>query len=268
MYEVIPAKKSMVRKKCNYEFKDFASFYKQAALLTVPLQGRYVINVITNNVKDISEFLKREADFSSLMVNIYTEESVVDYITLYDTGIAIADKVSAFDQFKELVQSKNLLIEKRALSVLYASIEHSYDEMNSALNKLVEEFGEQNMITEKMLSMLFILNKVVYPRQVLLSFLKLDRYRDVKLRECLNSMGNDVALGATIKNIKSLLEEKTKFLKTGKCKKYLRDIDIDKLLLLYRVFVLERGYVKDVTLLYELYERGLSPYDIIQGTDD
>ena len=182
---------------------------------------------------------------------------------MYDTDIIVSDKVSYYQMFKELLSKRDILIDKQALNVLYSSVEHTHEDLSKTVDVLYDNFGSNNNITEKMLSELFVLNKIVYPRQVLIAYLRLDRWRSVKLRTCLESMDNDVVLGAMIKNIKALFDSKVVYFKTGKANELVKSLNTFNINLMYRVLVLERNGMKDVKLLLSMYERGLSCNDII-----
>ena len=265
MYTIVKTKRKTKIDGHDYVFKDFKSFYDLASTLTVPLiENRYSVAIKTDDTSSIKEFIENESRYASLMVYIYAPETVVDYLSLYNTGINIQDTVSTFDTFKELVKSKNLLFDKYVMQLLYSSIDHDYDSMDEATTKVLNEYGSQVSISEKMLSSIFVLNKVTYPRSVLVAYINMDRNRQSKLNRCLHDVGNDVALGAIVKNIKAFVEQKTEYFKTGKGSNFIKSLNTNNLNQLYRIFVVERNGLNDVCILFSLYERGLSAYDLIQ----
>lgn len=263
MYTIVQTKGKTKVEGHDYVFKDFKTFYDLASTLTVPLiENRYSIAIKTDNTNDIKEFIKNEDKYSSLMVYIYTPESVVDYLSLYNTGINIQDTVSTFDTFKELVKSKNLLFDKYVMQSLYSSIDHDYNSMDEATTKVLNEYGPQVTISEKMLASIFVLNKVTYPRSVLVAYINMDRNRQSKLNRCLQDVGNDVALGAIVKNIKAFVEQKVEYFKTGKGSNFIKSLNTNNLNQLYRIFVVERNGLNDVCILFSLYEIGISSYEL------
>lgn len=263
MYKLVKAKKKQDKSGFDYIFKDFDTFYDVANSLIVPLIGRYSICVECDNANQIAEFIQHEEEYAALMVSIFASEATIEYLSMYDTNISVEDNISYFDMFKELLSSKSILIDKKALNVLYTSIDHSYDEMSKVVEILYEKFGSNNFIDERMLSKLFVLNKVVFPRQVLIAYLRQDRWREVKLKTCLSDMGNDIVLGALVKNIEALFNAKVTYFKTGKANNLVKSLSTSNINLMYRVLVVERKGLNDVHLLLDLYERGLSNYDIV-----
>lgn len=264
MYTIVVAKKKTKMEGHDYTFKDFSSFYELADVITFPLIGRYSVGIQSDVAKDIQDFIKVQSKYAALIITIYAQESIVDYLSLYDTSLPIKGIVSPYDTFKELVSNKSILFGRGVMQLMYSSIEHSFSEMDEALNKVLIEYGAQVLITEEMLSSLFILNETVYPRSVLISFINMAGNRHVKLNKCLEDVGNDVALGAIIKNLKAFVKDKTEYFKTGKGTPLIKSLNTNNLNQLYRILILERNGLNDVCLLLSLYERGLSSNDIVQ----
>ena len=96
-----------------------------------------------------------------------------------------------------------------------------------------------------------------------MEYLWLRRYREYKLMKCLAQVGNNVVVGAFIKNVKTFIKEKENYIKTGQSSNLIKSIDTDRLCLMYRVFVLDKNGISDATILLKLYERGLTSYDFI-----
>lgn len=71
-----------------------------------------------------------------------------------------------------------------------------------------------------------------------------------------------------VKTITSMVEQKQVYYRTAKSNWILDKIDTFNLILMYRVLVVERGRIRDITLLLELYERGLSSYDTVFEEED
>jgi len=263
MYKLIEYRKSKGTVKADYEFKDFKAFEQMVGSLLLPLTGKYTLNIITDDVGEVQKFIKNESLYKHLIINVYTTSSVLEYISMRDTTAVFAEKEKDFDIFKELIMEKKVYFEKKALFKLYNSIEHKYDEMEKALDLLLNEYGRFTQITESMLSRLFVVNDMVYPRQVLIEYLWLRRYREYKLAKCLAQVGNDVTVGAFIKNVKTFIKEKETYIKTGQGSNLVKSINTDRLCLMYRIFVLDKNGISDASILLKLYERGLTPYDFI-----
>lgn len=268
MYTIVPVVGKTAMPMHDYMFTDFSEFYKIAGILTFKLTGRWSIGIKTENIAAVKEFLKVEGTYSHLAITVYMSEKQVDFLAMYEQDIHTAEQTKPYAIFQNLCSSKNLLFAKNVGLLVYKSIEHDIDAMEHAVNLLYQKFGAYNMISEKMISSYFMINKAVYPRTVVLQYLWLSRWRASKLQACLNDFGNDVVLYAGIRNIKKLVEEKCTYFSTGNASKLIKTIDTKRLNLMYRVFVIERANFKDVSILFSLYERGLSCYDFVQERED
>lgn len=265
MYTIIQKKgRDSTDFRYDYIFKDFAQFYEIANTLTYSIFGRYTIKIVTDVIEDVIVFIKNSEKYMFLDISIYMPEAAIDYIQQYDTKINVQGSVRDIDAFKELISNKNILFEKGVMYTLYNSIQHDSESMEKALNLIVSEIGLGVPISEKILSTLFLLNKVVYPKTVLISFIQMNRYRWAKFEKSISTVGNRVLLAAMIKNIKQFINDKVVYYKTGKVSTFTKNLNTDNLMLLYRVLVSERENVNDARLLLTLYERSLSPYDILQ----
>jgi len=248
----------------DYTFKDFKSFYEIAQILTYKLVGRFQIKIETDRVADVEEFIRKEKDFKTLDIYIHMPEASLDILLQRNTNVHVRDKVKMFEVFKELVSEQKILFDRGAIYTLYNSIPHETDAMEAALKQISREYPSGTKVTENMLSKLFILNKVVYPRSVLVSFIYMERYRWSKLQKSVEMLGNDVVVGAMVKNIKQFIKDKATYYRTGQASTFIKSLNTDNLLLMYRVLVSERKGLDDAALLLTLYERGMSTHDFVQ----
>lgn len=264
MYTIVGTTKKTKVGRHDFVYDSFLAFYKMAEVTTVSLEGQLSVGIVSREVQEVLRFIDRETDFHNMIITIYMPVEQVRFLELGNPGISIKDNVRSFDVFKGICSEKNLLFKKGVDITLYNSIEHEYNDMYTALSFVAEKFGAFTEITEKMIAPYFILNKIVYPRTVVLNFLWMSKVREIKLKQCVDSVGEDVALWASVKNVEELLKQKAAYFSKGVGSRLIKSIDTRRLLLMYRVFVTEREHLDDVTLLYYLYERGLSSYDFIQ----
>lgn len=262
MYELMTTSKKGID--YDYVFRDFAKFYEVANLVTYPLSGRYVIRVNSDNIKEILDFITNEERYRTLDVHIYAPQPVVEYICQRRADINYRESVKMIDVFKELASERRLLFRRGVLYTLYGSIRHETADMTEALDLLVREYGCEHEITERMLEKHFLINKLVYPRDVVNAFLWGDRWRWQKLEKCVAALGNAVVKGAIVNNLKKLLKEKNAFFRTGRCSNYIRSLDTENIMKLYGVFVCNACKFQDVHILFQLFERGISVYDLLQ----
>lgn len=267
MYVIRKAKKKATYPDTNYVFKDFKSFYEIAEFLSVPIFGKYTIVIKTEDVSQISEFLEVEQSYAEFVIYIYTSQAVIDYLALRKSTLKVEDRKSEYNTFIELIKKHEILFAKGVDDILYKSITHEYDEMDNTLLKIKVEYGSRE-VTERMLEELVVLNKVIYPRQVLMSYLRLDRWRLQKLRKCVEQMGNDVVFWSIRKTLKEMIKSKAQYLKSGIDNRGIKYVNSNNLAYMYRTFVIGNAGLKDVELLMHLYEKGETVYDFIQEDSD
>lgn len=265
MYRLRKKKKKEVYDGFDYVYESFSEFYKHSNMFIVKFTGKYNIAIVSSKPDEIIEFMENSHRYEHFNVVIYVEPTVVDVLSERYVNVIVDGNSSPYDDFLRIVNEKSLLIDRKLLNILYSSISHDINDMEAIVQSLVDTFGQQRLITEQMLSSKVILSKIVYPRQVAIEYLRMSKWRENKLEKCLEFMSNDVVLFSTINNVKAMIEQKAKFYTTGvKINKQLDSIWIDNLVLMYNIFVVERNDVKDVVLLYKLYERGMCPNDLLQ----
>lgn len=266
MYKILKFKKKLQYGNYHYVFKSFDDFYPIASRLTLPLIGVYRICVISNDTEAITNFIKRENDFFSLQIDIYSEQKVIDYILKYNPSAKVSGSESDYEIFMRLISERGILFDKYCIYKLYSSIDHELAYMIEALDIIVQEYGKRNLVTLEMLSQLFVINDVVYPSQVLRKFLAQDRNRYKSLSVCMSQMDNDVIVGATVKEIKRMIGLKASYFKTSTTsEERIKTVNTENLLLAYKVFISERGGINDAFILYKLYDAGITTIDIKEG---
>jgi len=264
VYKLIASKSGKVNVDFNYVFRDFSKFYEVMDLVTHPISGRYVVRVDSDEVAEITKFIDSAGRYEMFDVYIFAPTAAVEYIAQRKTDVALQETVKMIDVFRGLISRYGLLFGKGVIYTLYNSITHEPTEMEEALGLLLQEYGRDVVITEQMVAKHFLVNKLIYPRDVLNAFIWHDRWRWSKLEKCVAAMGNAIVKGAIVNNLKNIVKEKNVFFTTGKCSRYIRSLDTELVMRLYCVFVTGAGYFQDVYILFWLYERGLSIYDLLQ----
>lgn len=265
MYYLYKKSKGATLPKFAYTFGKFSDFYEIAKLLEVPFFDAYYIRVKSDSYKDILQFMEVHENYPTIIVYIEVSESLLDYIRLQKPGASLLDSKSNYEVFCELVSKYGVLFAKGCIRTMYFAIGHDYAEMNEALELLTKTFPDTSPITEKEISELFIVDKLIYPRSVAILYLRMDRGRKGGLKRCIEYFGNDLVLFAMRKNVQSFLKDKIKYLKTGKGSGLIKTIPTNNLVRLYDALVLNRRGFKDITLILSLYEKGVTVNDFVQN---
>lgn len=224
-----------------------------------PILGIYHIGLLFTDIADIKLLLKNRSTYNHLDVDLLLSEGMYKKISLAMPDSIHAEKASIFDYIKQGIFSRNLLMSKKVVSLLYSSVGKSYEEIDDILDLLYSKFGPFIQITAKDLSKHLVLNTVVYPRTVLISYINLSRWRKSQLTKCLSDISPEIVTAAMVKNVKKLHEQKVKYLTTGLGSKFIKELNTRNLNLMYYTLVSNKSrYLNDIVVLLELYERGMT----------
>lgn len=244
-------------------FTTFDEFYPIANLLEVPLIGSYYIQIKSDSYKDIMSFLNVEHNYSMLVIYIEVSESLLEYIALQKPQVSMLDSKSNFEVFKELIEKYRILFDKNCIQTMYSAIGHSYADMDEALELLQKTFPNTT-ITRNELNKLFVIDDTVYPRSVCIMYIRMDRWRKARLKKCIEYFGNDLVLYSMRKTTRKLLDEKIKYLKTGKGSYLIKTLPTMNIVKLAMALDYERRGFMDITTILNLYEKGETVNDFIQ----
>lgn len=265
MYTVVKYTKKTDLGGYDYTFKGFDEFYRTADYLYVPLIGIYKIAVITHEIDDVESFISQESKYSHLSVTILMEEQALTILESHNPEAHFEETVNSYELFKQMINERSFLFDRYMIYRLYRSIDHDTVSMMNALDKIADNNKKGGLITEELLSKLFVLNDIVYPNQVLSRFLNMEWRRWELLHVCLSQIDNDVLVGSIVKELKKLVVAKAEYFKTGEATDRIKQLNTQNLITAYRVFVAERGGINDAFILFKFYENGLSTIDIKGG---
>lgn len=265
MYYLYKKSKSVALPSFAYTFAKFSDFYAMAEVLTVSLVDSYFIRIKSDSYKDIMQFIESPNNaYPGLTIYIETTQSLMDYIVLRKPAVSLLSSKSNYETFEDLISRYKILFDRGCVKTLYFAIEHDYTSMVEALELILQTYPDVSPITEKEIANLFIVDKLIYPRNVCIAYLRLDRGRAGQLRKCVDYFGNDLVLYAIRKNLGNFLEEKTKYLKTGKGSGLIKTIPLMNIVKMYNAINFGRGRFKDITTILSLYEKGATIDDTLQ----
>ena len=264
MYYLYKKTRNLALPRFAYNFKNFNEFYEVAPLLEVPLIGVYNIRVKSDDFKEISNFIDTSATYQLLQIYIEVSEALLDDIRLSKPKASFMSTASSYEIFKELVASYGVLFAPKCLDIMYWSIGHTYEDMDEALQLIKSTYTKNTGITKEDISKLFVIDDKIYPRSVLLMYIRLDRGRESALSKCVDCFGNDIVYYSMRKTVRKLLDEKIKYMKTGNGSKLIKSLPINNLVHMIRCLDYENEKYKDIKTILRLYEKGESVYDFIQ----
>lgn len=255
MYYLFRRKADSGVPRCIYNFNNFKDFYDIASSLTRTIRGKYNIKVKTDSLSELKEFIDNEQRYAHLDVYVEVSETLMNLIQLSKPGARKLSEQNNYEIWQDLISKFKLLFDKKCADMLYWSTEHSYEKMYEALSTLSKAYGYK-VITKPMIEKYFILDETVYPRNVCISYIKMDRFRHSKLSKCLSSFGNDITFYAIRKNVRQLLESKLVYLKTGKGSALIKSLELENIIKLQYAFENCPQGIRDVYIILNLYEKG------------
>ncbi len=264
MYYLYKKSRSVALPKFTYTFTKFQDFYALANVLTASLTGTYYVRIKSDSYKDIMQFIESEGNYPWLNIYIETSQSLMDYITLRKPNINLLSAKSNYETFCDLISKYEMLFDVGCIQILYSAIDHEYGAMVEALELLQQEYPDVRKYTKKEIAALFVVDNLIYPRSVCISYLRLDRWRKSKAFKCVDYFGNDLVLYAIRKNVVSLLDEKIKYLKTGNGSNLIKTIPVNNIVRLYNALHYGRGKFMDILTILDLYEKGETVNDNLQ----
>lgn len=255
MYYLFSKKTDNAVPRCTYNFNNFKDFYNIASSLTRGIRGKYNIKVKSDSLSEVKEFINNEERYSYLDVYIEVSDTLMDLVQLSKPGARRLSAQDNYEVWKDLISKFKLLFDTRCADMLYWSIEHTYEKMYGTLSTLSKAYGYK-AITKPMIEKFFILDETVYPRNVCISYIRMDRFRKGKLTKCLASFGNDITFYAIRKNVRQLLDSKLAYLKTGRGSDLIKSLELDNILKLTYAFESCPQGICDVYIVLNLYEKG------------
>ena len=264
MYYLYKKSKSNTLPEFKYSFKKFDDFYAIAHLLEVPVVGNYYIRIQSDSYKDIMNFINISESYGTLIIYIEVSPTLLDYVCLQKPTASLIESKSNFDTFKELISKYGILFKKNCVKTMYFAIDHDYASMDEALELLQRTFPDVKEISENEISQLFVIDRLVYPRNVLIAYARMMPGRAIQLTKCINHFGNDMVLWSMRKAARNLLKDKIQYLKTGQGSGLMKYLPTENLIRLNNALDYNRCDFMDIRTILSLYEKGETINDYLQ----
>ena len=263
MYYLYSSKDKSKITRCDYTLKSMEEFYDIIRVLTHKLTGPYTVCVKTNKYDEVEQFIKMSDNYKHLIVYIEVTPETLEYLQARQPNASLLSSENIYETWTELIQRYNLILDKGCIKNLFFSIKHDYDTMSEVVLELKNAYGNQ-VVNMDMIKKVISIDDLVYPRSVLIAFLRLERSRNKKLRLCLNNFNSSLVYNSMKKNCLKLLEQKHAYYKTGKGSDLIKTIPYDNLLKMHYAFVTNPRSFNDAELLLKMYERGEYINDYLQ----
>lgn len=267
MYYLYKKSKQVQLPQFHYRFKRFDEFYDLANKMKISIFGVLYINIVSDDYEDIVNFIEVSEQYSSMLIYIEVNEALLGYIKLAKPYASMLSGQSNYEVYKTLVNKYSILFDKGIMDKVYFSIGHSYEEMDEAMLLIKDSYPNEVMITLEMVTKIFVIEDLIYPRSVLISYLRLDRGRRNNLDKCVEYFGNDLVLYSMRKTMRKLLKEKISYLKSGKGSYLIKTIPVCNLIFMADVLDYNRHGFKEIKTIMALYEKGETINDFVHEGD-
>lgn len=263
MYYLYSSKDKAKIRKCDYTLKSMGEFYNLSKVLTHKLTGPYVLCIKETNSNEIEMFIKSSDNYKHLIIYIEVSPETLEYLQARHPGVQLLDSENLYDTWTSLIQRYNLILAKGCSKTLFYSIKHEYEIMSNTILELKQVYGNRE-IDMDMIKKVISIDDLVYPRSVLISYIRMDRSRHKKLNLCMNNFNKGIIYNSMRKNCIDLLKQKNTYYKTGKGSDLIKTLPYDNLLKLYYAFITNPYGVIEPEILLSLYERGEYLNDYLQ----
>lgn len=267
MYYLYKKSKQVQLPQFHYRFKRFDEFYDLANRMKISIFGVLYINIVSDAYDDIVNFIEVSEQYSGMIIYIEVNEALLGYIKLAKPYASMLSGQSNYEVYKTLVNKYSILFDKGVMDKVYFSIGHSYEEMDEAMILIKDSYPNEVMITLEMATKIFVIEDLIYPRSVLISYLRLDRGRRNNLDKCVEYFGNDLVLYSMRKTMRKFLKEKISYLKSGKGSYLIKTIPVCNLIFMADVLDYNRHGFKEIKTIMVLYEKGETINDFVHEGD-
>lgn len=267
MYYLYKKSKQVQLPHFHYRFKRFDEFYDLANRMKISIFGVLYINIVSDAYEDIVNFIEVSEQYNGMIIYIEVNEALLGYIKLAKPYTSMLSGQSNYEVYKTLVNKYSILFDKGVMDKVYFSIGHSYEEMDEAMLLIKDSYPNEVMITLEMATKIFVIEDLIYPRSVLISYLRLDRGRRNNLDKCVEYFGNDLVLYSMRKTTRKFLKEKISYLKSGKGSYLIKTIPVCNLTLMTDVLDYNRHGFKEIKTIMALYEKGETINDFVHEGD-
>jgi hypothetical protein len=256
--------KSKIRK-CDYTLKSMEEFYNLSKVLTHKLTGPYVLCIKETDYKEIEMFIKSSDNYKHLIIYIEVTPEALEYLQARNPDAQLLDSENLYETWTGLIQRYNLILAKGCSKALFYSIKHEYEIMSDIVLELKQTYGNKE-IDMNMVKKVISIDDLVYPRSVLISYIRMDRSRHKKLKLCMNNFNKGIIYNSMRKNCIELVKQKNAYYKTGKGSDLIKTLPYENLLKLYYAFITNPRNIIEPEILLSLYERGEYLNDYLQKT--
>lgn len=265
MYYLYNSKDKSKIRKCDYTLKSMEEFYNLSKVLTHKLTGPYVICIKESNYKDIEMFIKSADNYKHLIIYIEVTQEALEYLQARNPDSQLLDSENIYETWTGLIQRYNLVLAKGCSKALFYSIKHEYDIMSEVILELKQAYGDKE-IDMNMIQKVIAIDTLVYPRSVLISYIRMDRSRHTKLKLCMDNFNKGIIYNSMRKNCIELVKQKNVYYKTGKGTDLIKSLPYDNLIKLYYMFITNPRNIIEPEIILKLYERGEYLDDYLQKT--
>lgn len=224
----------------DYVFDKMEHFLPLLDVLTPKFSGRWSIVLVDIKLREVKQIVDSIMLPDYIDLTIMLSKAKLDAVTLDYPNLAPKAQ-SVKDTYLGMITNLKHLIDKKAMWNLYKAIGPHVGLLQEALDKLDAECAGTT-ITDKQVRQTYLVQHRVYASDVLIAFLRKDRYRWNKYTTLVNDLGEDYAYNALYKQARTLLLDKQKYLTNNDTKnRAVEDVDAPLICYTYVLFANSRS---------------------------
>lgn len=219
----------------DYVLDKSEKFLTLLDVLTPKFDGNWEFILVEPKISEVKDLIDNDVVPDFVNCHVYMSTAKVETVMLDYPKLA-PKRVSAKEEYTEMLGHLNHLIDKNAAYVLYDSMEHNLDKLRDALAQLDAEC-EGTTITTKQVKQTFVTMKRTYASDVIYAFFKRDKTRWFKYNALVKDLGERIAYYALYKQARNWLHDKDDYLQNRDVKnRHITDIDAPFICYVYTLF--------------------------------
>ena len=222
--------------------------------LTPKFFGQWLILIIDPTIKYVKDLVVSGSIPEWIDIEIHMSAKKVETVCLEFPKLQ-PKKVSNKEAFEIAIKNTRNLISKPAAKLLYQALGSNSEELDKTLRKLDEEC-KTGEISYKQVQTEIHFTKVIYASDVMNSFLLKEAQCWQLYHKLIHNIGMEYAYNALYSYVKSLVQDKNKFLHNEDVKNWrIKHIDAPLICYVYLLFANSSSYTQLPAIMYYVQNR-------------
>ena len=223
--------------------------------LTPKFNGEWDIILLNPTIVEAKSLLDMNEFPNYVNCKILLQRVKLDQVAM-EFPSAYRKQKTKYERYQDLIASLTHLIDKDAMKILYKNNNGDLDTISDLLMKL-DATCEGDIITVSSVKKVCHSKPITYASDVVISFLRKDRFRWNKYKTLVSNLGEKYAYYAIFKQIRLLLKTKNDYLNNKDIKNFaIENIDAPFICYAYTLFMNNNNWRNLYAIMWALDNRG------------